>query len=143
MESSGHNVASSPDILWSAAAKIFAQVPPMFLVIDALDECEHDERAQLLEKLISLAHSTQALRILITSRPELDIQDKFEGIGTEIRLRFSKDDVNEDVKTYVYERLSGSKTLRSSSVRAAIEKRLEKNVDVRTRPVSSLFYKPC
>ncbi|WZH45391.1 NACHT domain-containing protein [Fusarium acuminatum] len=48
---------------------------PLVLVMDALDECEEDDRKQILQLLQTSCPA--ALRVFITSRPELDIEGQF------------------------------------------------------------------
>jgi hypothetical protein len=48
---------------------------PLVLVIDALDECEEDDRRQILQLLQTSC--PVVLRVFLTSRPELDIEGQF------------------------------------------------------------------
>ncbi|KAM0237906.1 hypothetical protein ACHAP5_008804 [Fusarium lateritium] len=48
---------------------------PLVIVIDALDECEEDDRKRILQLLQTSCPA--ALRVFITSRPELDIEGQF------------------------------------------------------------------
>ena len=53
----------------------------LVFVIDAFDECGDDRsRPRLLELLTSAATRTSWLKIIITSRPEADIQQSFDGL---------------------------------------------------------------
>ena len=61
----------------------------LFLVIDALDECEaYDQRRQFLELLNRLSQLSQ-MRILVTSRPQcLDIREAFShGLKIDIKAQ--------------------------------------------------------
>ncbi|KAF5679160.1 vegetative incompatibility het-e-1 [Fusarium heterosporum] len=51
---------------------------PLVLVIDALDECEEDDRKEVLQLLVTSCPTS--LRVFITSRPELDIEGGFAAI---------------------------------------------------------------
>jgi hypothetical protein len=53
---------------------------PLVIVVDALDECEQEEDIHTILQLLRQAHTIQpvALRILVTSRPELPIRIGFE-----------------------------------------------------------------
>lgn len=55
----------------------------MILVIDALDECEHDQDARNIIRLLPLLQKAKSvrLRIFLTSRPELPISLGFSEIG--------------------------------------------------------------
>jgi hypothetical protein len=48
---------------------------PLVVVIDALDECEEDDRKQILQLLQTSC--PVVLRVFLTSRPELDIEGQF------------------------------------------------------------------
>ncbi len=48
-------------------------VPPFFIVIDALDECDYQDARVLLHHFLTSCPQIAALRILITSRPEYHI----------------------------------------------------------------------
>lgn len=53
------------------------------MVIDALDECEHDQDTQNIIRLLPLLQKAKSLclRIFLTSRPELPISLGFSEIG--------------------------------------------------------------
>jgi len=62
---------------------------PLVFVIDAFDECGDDgSRPALLKLLTSAAASTSWLKIIITSRPEDDIQRVFDGLTRSSYLRY-------------------------------------------------------
>ncbi|KAJ7280605.1 hypothetical protein C8J57DRAFT_1124191, partial [Mycena rebaudengoi] len=74
------------------------------LLIDGLDECEgHDVQQEILRALANVAQDhLLRLRILIASRPELHIRDKFEhltfrGLYDSVNIRQSF----EDIRTYL------------------------------------------
>ncbi|RPA79540.1 hypothetical protein BJ508DRAFT_415891 [Ascobolus immersus RN42] len=83
-------------------------IPIIFIVIDALDECEGEADVQtLLELLPQLAGlSTVRVRILITSRPEVSIKTGFRSVSVEKHKDFSlhdieKDTVDQDIYNYL------------------------------------------
>jgi hypothetical protein len=87
-----------------------ASVPStVILVIDALDNCDLEGRAMLLEYLISSLPSIGNLKVLITSRPLPDIDLALSGSnmvhGHEVQLLDIHDKVYEDIKFYVNKRL--------------------------------------
>ena len=73
------------------------------LVLDALDECEPESRAELVKTIeILLAQSKQPLRVFISSRPDRDIRDKFlSRPNIEIETKHNEKDiqrfVNEEI----------------------------------------------
>jgi hypothetical protein len=59
-----------------------SQASGLVIIVDALDECEHDDDVKLIINLFSRAKSLTSLRlrILVTSRPELPIRLSFSAI---------------------------------------------------------------
>lgn len=133
VEKSGHHEASSIEELWEAAVKIFARIPMLHLVIDALDECNSAERIEILDRLVSLMQSTKTVRVVITSRPDIDIKKRFEKMSADgfLELQFSKEHVNQDLKTYVGSRLRGSENFANNmGFRKEVEGRILQHADV-------------
>ncbi|KAJ5916862.1 hypothetical protein N7504_000877 [Penicillium tannophilum] len=69
------------------------------IVIDALDECEHDRDIQTLIRLLPLLQEVKAvrLRIFLTSRPELPIRLGFSNIGDHEYQPFALHDIPNNV----------------------------------------------
>nr|VWO98128.1 Glucose transporter rco-3 [Ganoderma boninense] len=69
----------APNLLHQPVHEVSGRHPPMFLVIDALDECSEETRAlvpEMLELLIaSVRHARFPLRIFFTSRPNSLIEN--------------------------------------------------------------------
>ena len=78
----------------------------LFVVVDALDECASESKDEFLKELQDLGPK---LRLMITSRPNImDITDYFkDAVRLEIRA------TNEDIKTYLAERLQRESRLKS------------------------------
>ena len=72
------------------------------IVLDALDECEKPTRHLLISELDKLVDgpSSCVLKVLISSRPENDIKDRFEG-GTNVSIKAT--DNQEDIRTFLTE----------------------------------------
>jgi hypothetical protein len=79
----------------SVLQSVLANYSRMYIVIDALDECVHDDRRELLSKLRNLQSKT-GLRLMATSRFIPDIIEEFNGLP---ELEVRADDA--DVKRYV------------------------------------------
>jgi hypothetical protein len=95
---------------------------PMLVVIDGLDECESDQRTKLLDVLAKeFVKLPPWLKVLVTSRPEIRVQEKlcsFKNIGIAPddknneedieKLAIAPDDKNneEDIKMYLTKHLS-------------------------------------
>src|SRR5258707_6952548 len=80
--------------------------PSHFLVfvIDAFDECgNHRSRPTLLRLLTSAASCVSWLKIIITSRPEADIQHFFDRLTQSSYLRYdlaTDQEANHDLRTF-------------------------------------------
>ena len=76
----------------------------LVFVIDALDECgDAQSRTRLLEALNNAAVQASWLKIIITSRPELDIQHFFDTLVQSSYLRYdlaTDQDAGADLRTY-------------------------------------------
>ncbi|RBR06817.1 uncharacterized protein FIESC28_10933 [Fusarium coffeatum] len=78
---------------------------PILLVIDALDECEEDDRGEIL----TLLASCTTIKVSITSRPELDIGGHFAKtmFHREIVLyRVDPGTIEQDINTFIRHALS-------------------------------------
>ena len=110
--------------------RIIIEIPRVFLVLDALDEC--DSRKVLLEVITTISDwEANNLHILLTSRKERDIQDIVEQIvRSENMVPLQSDQVDPDIRAYIVERLSKDKSLekwhRSNEVEEEIESVLMK-----------------
>ncbi|KAH8745767.1 ankyrin repeat-containing domain protein [Hyaloscypha finlandica] len=70
----------------------------IYILIDALDECEEPSRKDFLGLLEELDPSSKA-RILITGRPEPDINEAAQSRGQSLRLDSGK--INEDLSKFI------------------------------------------
>ena len=70
------------------------------IILDALDECEKSTRHILINEIDRLVNepSPCVLKVLISSRPENDIKDRFEG-GPNVSIKAT--DNQEDIKTFL------------------------------------------
>ena len=84
-----------------------AEKVPIYLIIDALDECPNDsgipsprERVlDLVKELVELRYSN--LRLCITSRPEFDIRRTLEPLATQQMSLHDENGQKQDIITYV------------------------------------------
>lgn len=109
-------------------------LPAVYIVIDALDECIAKDQ-EFVENSVSLCQTVRSLRVVITSRPELQIVARFKKISSEIdlRLQFPKDDANKDIHLYIEDRLQKSPQLSDPEfpeMTEEIRAKLRKNADV-------------
>jgi hypothetical protein len=78
-----------------AASVYLEEVKPIFLIVDALDECDLATRKQLLPLLCSLGHSS---RLLLTSRKEGDIANALRNMPS---IEITAKDVENDIQEYI------------------------------------------
>ncbi|CCA70458.1 related to WD-repeat protein, putative-Talaromyces stipitatus [Serendipita indica DSM 11827] len=82
---------------------------PVFLVVDALDNCEYYDRQSLLKTMLATLSSVPHLRVLLTSRPLQDIVDTLHGspmiCGDDVQLLDVDNIPYEDIRLYVDARL--------------------------------------
>ncbi|KAJ5701061.1 hypothetical protein N7488_008609 [Penicillium malachiteum] len=77
----------------------------VFILIDALDECDRTTRKSLLAQLHDLFEGTLVerpgkLKLLITCRPSIsDIEEELTDVG--VCLRIDRADINNDLKEYI------------------------------------------
>ena len=80
---------------------------PIYLVMDALDECPNDlgiptsreKVLELVKELIGLHHPN--LRLCITSRPEFDVRTKLEPLATQLVSLHDESGQKQDIIDYV------------------------------------------
>ncbi len=83
--------------------RMMEKSPKIYLVVDALDECE--DRKSLLEFLVELRSWNQTnLHILATSRRETEIEDSLSASATH-RISLEESVVDADILTYVSHQL--------------------------------------
>ena len=97
------------------------QAGEVLCVLDALDECRLEERQILIDHLnefyLSKEQSKRKLRFLITSRPYLDIEERFD----KIILRLAAEEESEIISQEI------DLVIRASVARIAIRKQLDQN----------------
>jgi len=94
----------------------------VFLVIDALDEC--NERDELLSALSVIAEWNLGMHILVTSRREADIGETLSRIGPN-NVSIQSALVNNDIRAYVQERLNNDPKLRRWKKKKLIQDEIE------------------
>ncbi|KAF8465098.1 NACHT domain-containing protein, partial [Kalaharituber pfeilii] len=85
-----------------AVSSFFEQV---FLVIDAFDECNQDDRKEILNGITRLLQNCSTkLKLCVTSRPEKDIKHAFTSSGfSTIKIEATK--VDQDISSFVQHQL--------------------------------------
>jgi hypothetical protein len=94
----------SSSSLKHALKSILAAFSSVFLIVDALDECFGDERASLLKfvREINTAWVLEGLHLVVTSRPETDIEKALKSLHTNsYQIDLSQSEISTDIATYV------------------------------------------
>jgi hypothetical protein len=111
-------VATSAATLWNIFEEVIQNenLPEIFCILDALDECEDDSREWLMQKLGRIFSSnndkpatrvtTGRLKMLVTSRPWEDIEFGFLE-ASKIRLKTEEEDgIDHDIRTFIKEKVN-------------------------------------
>ncbi|KAM5354170.1 hypothetical protein ACJ41O_000820 [Fusarium nematophilum] len=97
------NLTKTVDSLWSMLVPVAKHWGgPVFIVIDALDECEESSRSDLLD-LINTLDASIDLRILITSRPETFTGEVDSAM---IDIRLNSDEINHDLAMFINQKIT-------------------------------------
>ncbi len=92
--------------------------PPIYIVVDALDECPNSSGApsprelvlNLLEDLVAL--QLPNLRICVTSRPEVDIQEAFEPLVSHSVSLHDEAGQKQDIMNYINSTVQSDRKMR-------------------------------
>jgi hypothetical protein len=87
----GRGTKPSLDEIYNALRDVLAHYPAVYMVVDALDECQESTRRQFLAKLREL-QALRDIRLLATSRFIPDIEDAFTE-APRLEVRASREDV--------------------------------------------------
>ncbi|KFY98731.1 hypothetical protein V500_01563 [Pseudogymnoascus sp. VKM F-4518 (FW-2643)] len=113
------------DALMGVLQQVLREFPQSYLILDALDECA--DRAELLSILEQMAGwQLEEMRVVVTSRKERDIENSLEDIvNREFIICLEHQVVDEDIQTYVRQRLSDDKGLKKWQKDAEIRQEIE------------------
>jgi Cdc6-like AAA superfamily ATPase len=106
------------------------EFPRSYIILDALDECTN--RAELMDVLKSMTEwRLEQCHILVTSRQERDIKSSLEDlVDKQHIIHLQSKSVDQDIHTYIRQRLSHDKNLekwqKDCDIRQAIEEALLK-----------------
>lgn len=120
----GRRQASEQQILY-ALKHTLELLPAPFVVLDALDECSpRNGLFDILEQIQSW--DSTSLRLLMTSRKEMDIQEGLEELISDHSATCLESHlVDKDIRTYVHERLSTHKSFRRWQNDPVIQEEIE------------------
>ncbi|KAF2677177.1 hypothetical protein K458DRAFT_436809 [Lentithecium fluviatile CBS 122367] len=88
------NTNSAKDLL----CDLLTNSAPTFIVLDGLDEIEHQKRGNLLKTLLEILESCENLKLLVSSRAERDIMRLLEGISCSVTV---DDNNSKDIEQHV------------------------------------------
>ena len=102
MNESGEKEITSAPRCFSLAKHLLATFVDTFVVIDAIDECNMEERGLLLDHLNDLASSSTTTKIIILSRQEPDIKKSLASFPS---YAISSQDTTQDITRYISDSL--------------------------------------
>lgn len=112
--SSAQQLAFNIDKLVGILGALCEDIPAVYVVLDALDECtDRDTLTDILETIASWR--LESLRMLVTSRKVRDIEETLSTIinaDTNYFIPLERTIVDEDIRKYVYARISTDKKLK-------------------------------
>jgi hypothetical protein len=98
------------DALWRVVLNILkdSNAGEVYILVDALDECEISSRNAFLSLLRSLFHQNELqgnmnVKFLITCRPETEIEQTLAGIGLYLRIDSAK--INADISKFIEDKV--------------------------------------
>jgi len=119
--------------LMKVLPKLIRSFNETFFVLDALDECEEAGRKgrgktlQCLSQILGLRLDT--LHIIITSRPEKDIEDFIQPfLQSDNKICIQSTLINEDICSYIRERLRDDSQFSRWRKQPKVQKEIESNL---------------
>lgn len=116
------------DQISSALQKLAVEFSYVYVVVDALDECEKKQDLfEILDKILKL--TTPPISLLVTGRKLKEIEDHFSDRGELISIDSSKN--SDDIGVYIRSRIESDVKLKRwpESVRSDIETLLADGAD--------------
>jgi hypothetical protein len=105
---------------------------PIYLVVDALDECTN-ELSKLLELVVKTSASSSRVKWLLASRNELHIEQKLRQVGREkilsLEIRENAEHVSNAVNAFIDMRLSTIDSLQDEGLRNQVRKVISGKAD--------------
>ncbi|KAI0143529.1 hypothetical protein GGR57DRAFT_495207 [Xylariaceae sp. FL1272] len=119
----------------------------LWIIIDALDECEHRHEyanGNVLSWLQSLQELCSNIHLLVTSRPEKEIRASISTwIGIQYTMSIQNNGLDEDIRAYVRARVREGKELKTRwHTRPDIQNEIEEALTKRANGISALTNLP-
>lgn len=129
---SGTSVASSPTQLHSVVLSLFKSIESPYLLIDVLDECNPSDLEAILDHIYDLTEQCPSLRILLTSRPDLEITEwfhkKLKTLGQSLIV--PKEIIEKDVRKFLDIRIQISRKLKHPFVQDEVRSKVVEKSEV-------------
>jgi hypothetical protein len=111
--------------LMNALQSMIQDLPQVYIVLDALDECiKHVELMDMFEMMVGW--KAPKLHLLVTSRRKRDIESSLEGfVDGQNRICLQSAVVDKDIQRYMQQRLSDDKGLSKWGKDVALRKEIE------------------
>ncbi|KAI5779645.1 hypothetical protein DFH27DRAFT_520239 [Peziza echinospora] len=103
--------AAAVEKLWDlfvCMLSLLGEHRPVYIVVDALDECTDRDESRLAEKILALCTTAKLnapVRIFLTSRPEPDIELAFPDPAVLPKILLSALHVSADIRLYITEQI--------------------------------------
>lgn len=122
------------DALQAALFAVAEKFGDVFIVADALDECPKNGnlREELLELIKDMnTRSLSNIHLLVTSRPESDIEELLKSLSTTRVIPIQGSPIDADIKSYICNEISSDSKLKKFPIeeQKKIEKRLIEGAD--------------
>jgi len=119
----GPQLADIIQMLYTTASE-----KPLFICIDALDECVAEQRAKILDSLDQILRRSPSTRIFVTGRPHIQVEigNRLLGRVAIIHITPTRDDIN----NYLHTRLGEDTTpdAMDSTLKADILKKIPEGI---------------
>ncbi|KAI0445621.1 hypothetical protein F4803DRAFT_120273 [Xylaria telfairii] len=93
----------SLDEIFKAIESVASRISRVFIVVDALDECQTSEncRSRFLSKILEL-QTKHRVNVLVTSRPIPEVEEQFKDTAS-IKIRATEDDIHQYLRGHFSE----------------------------------------
>lgn len=85
-QSTRENLKNSITVAVSLLTTLLNSAGPVYIIIDGVDEIDETERGRLLRQFLDLSKNCEETKILISCRPEADIESILGPTSTSIRV---------------------------------------------------------
>jgi NACHT domain len=124
-QSSGNENAASLNLLWTVLTQVLDGFPEIYIVLDALDECE--DATTLLQRFIDFQPHSLGVKLFVTARPTLSFSTIISRRGIDFPVEAIK--VHSDIRKYIAHEVDASAKLTRSGLKNDIINRLSSGAD--------------